>query len=113
MAEAGSHVPSSGSPLNVTDWTYCTGPSDSGSTKPLVSNASSVAPKTSRAEQTEGAFSKYKFCPATGNRPSDAHTYQELNPPESSFPGRPPRPRPNWLVKAACTTSAVRSGRPR
>ena len=59
-----------------------------------------------------GALMRNRFWPATGKSPSDAHTNHDESPPESSLPGRPPRPVPNWFCTMACTTSAVRSGRP-
>ena len=79
---------------------------------PVVSTTNSP-PSTRSAERAKaGALTRNMLCPAIGNSPSDAQTYHELSPPESSLPGRPPAPVPNCQVSAAWTISAVRSGRP-
>src|SRR5215212_2536249 len=96
-SRAVSHVRSSVSPLKVADCTYCAGPPGTGSTNPDVSITSSLSANPIRDSANEGALIRYRLWPATGNRPSEAHTYQELRPPESSFPGNPPRPKPNIL----------------
>ena len=94
-----SHVRSSGTPSSVTDWTYWRGPSGSGSTKSgRLDREAFRRRRRSSTGRTTGALTKKRLWPATGNSPSDAHTYQELSPPESSLPGSPPRPVPNWLV---------------
>src|SRR5215212_4475747 len=96
-SRAVSHVRSSVSPLKVADCTYCVGPSATGSTNPDVSIRSSLSAKAIADSLNDGALIRYWLCPATGKSPRDAQTYQELKPPESSFPGNPPRPRPNRL----------------
>ena len=44
--------------------------------------------------QKAGEPIKNTSCPATGKSPNALQTYQELIPPESSFPTRPPRESP-------------------
>ena len=44
------------------------------------------------AAANAGAFTRNRLWPAIGNRPSDAQTYQDDSPPESSLPGSPPGP---------------------
>ena len=75
-----------------------TGRPRSGSTKPGASISSGWPPTSIRACRKDGALTRNRFCPATGNSPSDAQTYHELSPPESSLPGSPPRPTPNWWL---------------
>ena len=69
-----------------------TGPPATGSTKPRCSIRRSSSPKAIRDSAKDGALIRYRFWPAMGKSPSDAQTYHELRPPESSLPGSPPRP---------------------
>ena len=79
----------------------------------LVSTTNSPPSTCSRARSNAGALTRNRFWPATGNRPREAQTYQELSPPESSLPGRPPGPVPNCQVSAMPTNTpiSVDSGR--
>ena len=59
------------------------------------------------AEAKAGGWIRKMFWPATGNRPRLAHTYQLERPPESSFPGNPPRPVENFWWIASCRNNFV------
>src|SRR5690349_13795046 len=103
---------SSGRPSSVTDCTYCAGSSSDPRCRSTASMTKSPPAPRRVARSKAGALTNTMLCPATGNRPSEAQTYHELRPPESSLPARPPRPGPKAPPSTACTTSAVRSGRP-
>ena len=84
-----------------------------GSTKPVVSIVSGDAPDVELdVLERRRVHEHHVSARRPGTTRSTPTRTRKLSPPESSLPGSPPRPTPNWLFTAACTISAVRSGRP-